>query len=69
MCYFPTREAAEAALVAEGFTLTDDGKFWMKRGRVDDFYGGHWGLSLVTVQHNRVAPEYNRPDYYTFRWH
>lgn len=60
---FPTREAAEAALAADGFTLTDDGAFWKKRGPVDPFYGALQTTALVTVFHNRVSPEYSQPDY------
>lgn len=64
---YQTEAAAAEYLTAEGFKF--DGKFWSKRGMTHGWDGGHMSTTLVTVIHNRVAPEYNSPDYYTLKFH
>lgn len=64
---YPTEHAAIEALKAEGYYWLD--AFWAKRGTVDPFFGGFSRLELVTVEHRRVAPKWNAPDYFELKFH
>ena len=64
-----TEAAAIASLTADGFKLTDSGKFYAKRGTTHGWDGGHATTALATVVLNRVDPKWNSPDYFTLKFH
>jgi hypothetical protein len=60
---FPTREAATEYLTKNGWTYTRNDHFTKPSVRGDN--AAIPMLAIAFLQHNVVAPEYNKPDYFT----
>lgn len=66
MSSYPTREAAEAALIADGWTPSArTSGVYVTADTVDDWYGGYTTNFLCRVRHNKVDPKWDKPDFYT----
>lgn len=67
MAYYPSEEAAVAALESSGFKPSEHSPgVWVKMSKVDDWYGGYASPALVRIKRHRVAPKWGKPDY--FEW-
>ena len=67
--YYPSADAAAAALADAGFTLRESG-YWGKRGMTQGNMAEapYERLALVEIVRHRVAPEYGKPDFYEWRF-
>ena len=61
---YQSRDEAIAALEADGFVKSVESEYWLKRGKVDDWYGGYESVALVEIVFYSVAPEYGGGGYY-----
>ena len=68
MTSYPSETAAIEALKAEGYKPSATKGYWTKMSKVDDWHGGYDSPALVEIQHNRVDPQWNAPDYWTWRF-
>jgi hypothetical protein len=64
---YTAEAAAIASLQNDGFAFRDG--FWTKRGQVDSYHGHYMGVALCTVEHRRVDPQWNAPDYFEIKFH